>query len=550
MALGFGASCGTSKHAADDEGGPRAEGGESSEIAGSGGDDGVGGSAGASGGRGGSAGSAAGSAGSSTTGGVSAGDAGRGGASGGDPGTAGDAGRGGTSGKGGAGGKNGTGGTGGTGPRPTFSPKLRCDAPRWLTTVVQPLEATAPLAVTNGLGVFMVTTMISEEVNAFETWDNTVFSMERDGLYPNALQNTVGEGSHPRVGQLAMGRTGDGIWIQNPGIVGSSATTTLRRWDQAANAWDDAHPIPGMRASTMRAAFLDDHDVLVTGLMDEDIVSVVYDHESSTWSEPEPIGTLGTSVATNWGFAHFTLAADGAGNAAAVWARDETSGVRVMREGSWVGSAVSLPVDGMVLGFWDIAVVSAGGGNFEVVAGAQDQTRGVMMKAWTLAHDESAGTVLDGPADAGTLPMVINVSTGQPLTLQRDVDGDLTVAGPFWTDRPEYWAFRRTNGAWAAPEMLANGIIAANIDIGASLRTLALDSGGHALAVTANIDDELVLREVGRGSSTWTEGVRIDTADFRFNLRGASLVLDGDEPVIFFSAEGNGWGNVAWTACR
>jgi hypothetical protein len=549
MALGLGASCGTSKHAADDEGGPRAEGGEGSEMAGGGGDDGVGGSAGASGGQGGSAGGAAENAGSNSTAGV-ANHAGRGGTSGGDTATAGDAGRGSTSGRGGAGGNDGTGGIGGTGPRPTFSPKLACDAPRWLTTIAQPLEATAPLAVTNGLGVFMVTTMISEEVNAFETWDNTVFSMERDGLYPNPLQNTVGEGSHPRVGQLAMGRTGDGLWIQNPGIVGSSATTMLRRWDQAANAWDDAHPIPGMRASTMRAAFLDDHDVVVTGLMDEDIVSVVYDHESSTWSEPEPIGKLGTSVVTNWGLAHFTLATDGAGNAAAVWARDETSGVRVMREGAWVGSAVSLPVDGMVLGFWDIGVVSAGGGDFEVVAGPQDQTRGVMMKAWTLAYDESAGTVLEGPAEVGTLPMVINVSTGQPLILQRDVDGDLTVGGPFWTDRPEYWVFRRTNGVWAAPALLANGIIAANIDIGASLRTLALDSGGHALAVTANIDDELVLREVGKGSSLWTEGVRIDTADFRFNLRGASLVLDGDEPVIFFSAAGNGWGNVAWTACR
>jgi hypothetical protein len=38
--------------------------------------------------------------------------------------------------------------------------------------------------------------------------------------------------------------------------------------------------------------------------------------------------------------------------------------------------------------------------------------------------------------------------------------------------------------------------------------------------------------------------------DFRFSRCGASLVRDGDEPEIFWSAEGNGWGKVAWTACR
>ena len=46
--------------------------------------------------------------------------------------------------------------------------------------------------------------------------------------------------------------------------------------------------------------------------------------------------------------------------------------------------------------------------------------------------------------------------------------------------------------------------------------------------------------------------MRIDTTDFRFNRRGVSLVLDGIEPVIYFSADDalGTSGNVAWTACH
>jgi hypothetical protein len=223
-----------------------------------------------------------------------------------------------------------------------------------------------------------------------------------------------------------------------------------------------------------------------------------------------------------------------------------------MRARQWVGSAVSLSDDPMVQDFWDVSVVAAGGGNFEVVTGPQDETRGVIVQAMTLGYSEGSGTVLGEPVEAGRVPHITYIGAGQPFTALRDVNGDLTVGSPFWSDRPEYWVFRRVKGAWTPPLLLADGNIVANNNIGMGLRALALDSGGHALAVTANDDDELVLREAENASSTWTDGVRIDTTDFRFNRRGASLVMDGDEVVIFFSADdalGTN-GNVAWTACH
>jgi hypothetical protein len=108
------------------------------------------------------------------------------------------------------------------------------------------------------------------------------------------------------------------------------------------------------------------------------------------------------------------------------------------------------------------------------------------------------------------------------------------------------------SGIWGEPLLLADGNIVANDNIGMGLSPIALDAGGHALAVVANENDELILREAKKGSATWTDGVRIDTPDFRFNRRGASLVLDGAEPVIFFSADDalGTSGNVAWTACH
>jgi hypothetical protein len=546
LVVGLAASCAESQHATDDEdvasGGTRSDGGEGAEPAGSGGDEPGGGRGGATSGGG------AGRTGSGTAG-DSAGDAGRAGTTGGDAGRGGDSASGGdgTSATAGSGGIVGVGGAGGNGPRPPFSPKVACDPPRWLTTVVQPLEATDPLAVTNGLGLFMVTTMTSEDVNTFETWGNAVVTMSRSGLYPNLLENTVGQGSHPRLGQLAMGRTGDALWSQNPGILDANEPT-LRRWDQTRGTWDAPHVVSGMRGASMRAAFLDEHDILVIGAIEDDVVSTVYDHESLSWSEPEPIGKLLTGK-SNWGLTHFALASDGAGNAAAAWSKDEMGSARVMREGTWQGDAVSIPVDSMIQGFWDLTVVSAGGGDFELVAGPQDQTRGVMMKAWSLDYAADTGTVLGNPADVATVP-VVNAIGGQPIAVVRDVDGELTAGSLFWSDRPAYWVFRRTDGVWSEPALLADGIIAANVDIGWGIRTLALDSGGHALAITADGTDQLVLRELEKGGSTWTAGIRIDTEEFRFNRRGASLVLDADEPVIFWSAQGSDGGNVAWTACR
>ena len=553
LAVALAPACGSSSHGDDDDGGSSGESGEGAILGGTGGRSATGGIGGTTAARGGAASGGTASGGTSTaSGGAASGAAGLG-----EAGTdaagagAGETSSGGTSSAGGTGGSSAAGGSSGTGPRPAFSPKVECYAPRWLTTVAQPLEASDPLAVTNGLGVFMVTWLTSQEVNATETWANTVVSMERDGKYPNPLQTTTGEGTNTHTDQLAMGQTGDALWLQNPGILGASDETTLRRWDQAAMAWDEPHVISGMRAFAMRATFLDEHDILVVGSMDDALVAVVYDAESATWSEPVPVGSLGSAV-PSWAMTHVAVAADGEGNAAVAWANAKASGARVMRARKWVGSAVPLSDDAMVQDFWDVAVVATGGGNFEVVAGPQDETRGVIMQSRTLGYASSTGTVLGEIAEMGRLPEVYYIGAGQPITALRDVDGDMTVASVFWTDRPEFWVFRRVNGAWADPLLLADGTIVANNNIGMGLRSIALDAGGHALAVTANGDDEIVLREAEKGSPTWTEGIRIDTTDFRFNRRGVSLVLDGAEPVIYFSADdalGTN-GNVAWTACH
>jgi len=550
VALGIAPACGSSSHGDDDD-----------DDGGSSGENGtvLGGSSGASAARGGKSGASNGRGGTEN-GGASAGtDAGTPGASGlGDAGSdaahAGETSTGGTTGgtnSGGNGGSDATGGSAGSGARRPYSPKVGCYDPRWLTTLAQPVEGSDPLAVTNGLGIFMVTWLSSEEVNATETWANGVVSMIRGGLYPNPLDTAAGQGTNPHVGQLAMGKTGDAIWLQDPGILGASTATTLRRWDEAAMAWDAPHVVAQMRAFSMRATFLDDHDILVVGSIDDEMVAVVYDAESKAWTEPEPLGGLGSAL-PNWGATRVAVAADGEGNAAAAWANAAESGARVMRNRKWVGEAVSLSDDPMVQDFWDVALVAAGGGDFEVIAGPQDESRGVIMQARTLGYSSSTGTVLGDVAEAGRLPQIYYIGAGQPITALRDIDGELTVGSAFWTDRPEYWVFRRVNGIWAAPLLLADGIVVANNNIGMGLSPLALDSGGHALAVVANANDEIILREAEKGSATWTDGVRIDTTDFRFNRRGVSLVLDHDEPVIYFSA-GDALGtsgNVAWTACH
>lgn len=555
VVLGMGAACGRSSHGDDDDdAGSSGEGGSSSARGGSAhGGTANGGTSGASAGRGGT--SRGGNAGTSTSGAAANGDSGDGGESGTDNG--GESTRGGSAGFGGNGGSStaagstGLGGSGGIGPRPPFRPKVECYAPRWLTTVAQPREGSDPLAVTNGLGVFMATWLTSEDVNATDTWSNGVVSMERDGLYPNPLDNTVGQGTNTHVDQLAMGKTGDAIWLQDPGVLGNSDMTVLRRWDQAATTWDAPHVVSGMRAFGMRATFLDDHDILVAGPRGDQMSALVYDRDSETWSEPVDLGSLGSALPT-WASVRVGLAADGAGNAAVVWANAATSKARVMRARQWVGTAVSLNDDTMVQGFWDVAIVPTGSGNFEVITGPQDETRGVIVQAMTLGYSEGSGSVLGEPVEAGRVPQANYIGAGQPFMALRDLNGDITVGSAFWTDRPEFWVFRRIQGAWTPPLLLADGNIVANDNIGMGLRSIALDSAGHALAVTANDDDELVLRETENGSTTWTDGIRIDTTDFRFNRRGASLVMDGDEPVIFFSADdalGTN-GNVAWTACH
>lgn len=551
VALGLAPACGSSSHGDDDDDDNGGSSGENGAVLG-GSDNGA-----TSGGKGGTAtarggtGNGGTSAGSSdgTPGAAGLGEAGSEAASAGETSTGG-SGRGGTGGSDAQGGSSAIGGASGT-ERPQFSPKVGCYAPRWLTTIQAPLEGSDPLAVTNGLGAFMVTWLRSEEINATDTWANGVVSMDRAGLYPNPLDTSAGQGTNTHVGQLAMGSTGDALWLQNPGVLGASDMTTLRRWDQAALAWDAPHVVSGMRAFAMRATFLDEHDILVVGSIDDELVAVTYDADSATWSEPETVGSLGGAQPT-WAATRVAVTADGDGNAAVVWANAAASGARVMKSRKWVGSPESLSDDPMVQDFWDVAVVAAGGGHFEVVAGPQDESRGVIVKARTLEYSASAGTVLGDAVEAGRLPQVYYIGAGQPITALRDIDGDLTVGSVFWTDRPEYWVFRRLKGIWTAPLLLADGTIVGNDNIGMGLSPLALDSGGHALAVVANENDELVLREAAKGSATWTDGVRIDTTDFRFNRRGASLVLDGDEPVIYFSATDalGSLGNVAWTACH
>jgi hypothetical protein len=546
VALAVAPACGSSSHGDDDDDDGGSSGENGAVLGGSGGKSAAsGGKGGTASGRGGSAnGGTSAAAGGGTPGASGLGDAGA------DAASAGETQVGGSS-NAGSGGSGAAGGSSGTGPRPAFSPKVGCYAPRWLTTIAQPNEGTDPLAVTNGTGIFMVTWLSSEEVNATETWANGVVSMDRAGLYPNPLDTAAGQGTNTHTGALAMGSTGDAVWLQDPGILGASASTTLRRWDQAAMAWDAPHVVSGMRAFAMRATFLDDHDILVVGSIDDEMVAVVYDHETTTWSEPESVGSLGSAQPT-WGATRVAVTADGEGNAAVAWANAAASGARVMRNREWVGKPVSLSDDPMVQDFWDVAVVAAGDGNFEVIAGPQDEARGVIMQARTLGYSSSTGTVLGDVAEAGRLPQVYYIGAGQPITALRDIDGDLTVGSAFWTDHPEFWVFRRVKGIWAAPLLLANGNVVANNNIGMGLHSIALDAGGHALAVVAGENDELLLREAEKGSATWTDGVRIDTTDFRFNRRGVSLALDHDEPVIFFSAEDalGTTGNVAWTACH
>jgi len=555
VAAGLAVACGSSSHGDDDDaGGLSGQGGVTPGTPGGNGGGGTSsGKGGAASGRGGAASAGTGGDTSGAPGDGEAGsDATNGGETASSGGTSG-SGTSGTSGGGtsGVGGTNAAGGSGGAGPRPPFAPKVRCDTPRWLTSVEPPLAATDPLAVTNGLGHFMVTWLTSEEVNATETWGNGVVSLAGGEPDANQLESDAGQGTNTHTGQLAMGRTGDALWLQNPGNLGSSDMTTLRRWDQANLEWSGPHVVEGMRTFGMRATFLDDHDILVVGSIGDQLSALTYDHASATWSDPTPLGSLGSSL-PNWGATHVAVAADGEGNAAVVWANGAASGARVMRAREWVGEALPLSADTMIQDFWDVAIIPAGGGNFEVVTGPQDQTRGVIMQSRTLGYTTESGTVLGEIVEMGSLPEITYVGAGQPITALRDRDGDLTVGSVFWTAYPEFWLFRRVNGGWENPLRLASGIIVANNNIGMGLRSIALDSGGHALAVIANEDDELVLREVEHGASTWTEGIRIDTTDFRFNRRGVSLVLDGDDPVIFFSADDalGTSGNVAWTTCH
>jgi hypothetical protein len=77
-----------------------------------------------------------------------------------------------------------------------------------------------------------------------------------------------------------------------------------------------------------------------------------------------------------------------------------------------------------------------------------------------------------------------------------------------------------------------------------------MDSGGHVTSITANDEHELMLRQIEKGSSEWTAGIRVDDDAHRFDGRGAALLLDESEkPVVFYSAAGADATNVAWTGC-
>jgi hypothetical protein len=300
---------------------------------------------------------------------------------------------------------------------------------------------------------------------------------------------------------------------------------------------------------------LNDHDILVVGPTATDIVAVVYDHGSRSWSEPEIVGSLGTLDIgqPNWAVTHVALAVGPGGNAAVVWSNADTTGARMMHRGEWVGVAMSPYANAETQGVWDVAVVPAGSDAFEILVVPWHPTRGLIYSLRTLSHDAASGeTTLSAATEApGRTDYIYNIGAGQPVNMVRDTDGDLTFGSAYWTDRPEFWVHRRTAGTWADPLRLASGNIVLNNDIGMGLQSLVMDSGGHVTAITANEAHELILRQIEKGSSTWTEGIRVDDDEHRFDGRGAALLLDENEkPVVFYSAAGTEATNVAWTGCR
>jgi hypothetical protein len=430
-----------------------------------------------------------------------------------------------------------------------------CDTLAWLTSGAAPVETTNPVAATNAAGAFVVAYHTSEEVNEFETWGDGVFLLERGVQNSNRLESLPPDGSTFHTGQVSMGPTGDALWMQNQGLLGGSRECTLRHWDNDAGAWDDPHVISGMASFGMRSAFLNDHDILVVGPNATDIVAVRYDHATRSWSEPQIVGGLGTLALgePNWSVTHVALAVSPGGNAAVVWSNANTTGVRLMQGGQWVGIAISPYVNAETQGVWDVAVAPAGGGAFEVLVAPWHPTNGLLYSLRTLSHDATAAeTTLSAPTEAPSRSdYITNIGAGQPITMVRDLDGDLTFGSAYWTDRPEFWVHRRTGGTWAEPLRLASGNIVLNNDIGMGLQSLVVDSGGHVTAITANDQHELVLRQIEKGSSEWTAGIRVDDDEHRFDGRGAALLLDENEkPVVFFSAAGADATNVAWTGCR
>jgi hypothetical protein len=453
-----------------------------------------------------------------------------------------------TAGRAGTGG--GTNGAGGTRPRAPFSNKDHCDEPRWLTGASTPVEATDPVVVSNGLDKFLVAYHTSNEVNDTATWGSGALLLDAGVTNSSALVSALGQGSTIHTGQVAMGASGDALWLQDPGILGANRNPSLRRWDEARGRWDEPHGVSGLGAFGIRSVFLNDHDILVVGPVGTDLVSVMFDSANDTWSEPETIANLGATL-PNWTVTHVSLTVDASGNAAVAWSNEKSTGARVMRGGVWLGQTVPLTDDPGLEGFWDVTLIAAGAGEFEVLAGPWDRNRGLMLSLWTLGYDPgSKKTTLSEPTEAGRLPLAY-LGAGQPLALTRDVDGELTAASTFWTDRPEFWVLRRVGGTWSEPAMLANGNIVLNNDMGMGLKPLAMDSGGHVSAITAQMNEQLSLRRLEKAGSTWTAAVRVDDAAHRFNGRGASILLDREEnPVVFWSAAGDAGTNVAWTVCR